>query len=224
MSVCFHCGRWSLIAGRLPGRTDNEIKNYWNTNLCKRVQDGVDVGDSKTPSSQEKNNHHDQKAKPQSVTPSVFSSSQPKNNNVIRTKASKCSKVLLRDPLLPCPPMQTQSDDFIAKLLEEAEGEPLLSAVANDFTSGDEDGVLSFDPCGNEKELSTDLLLDLDIGEICLPEFINSDFSYVCDFSYNTHEDLMLFSENTLVQAQKYLGDETNLVNNCFNEEKDNGC
>ncbi|KAI4316475.1 hypothetical protein L6164_024453 [Bauhinia variegata] len=28
--------RWSLIAGRLPGRTDNEIKNYWNTNLAKR--------------------------------------------------------------------------------------------------------------------------------------------------------------------------------------------
>ncbi|XP_057813151.1 MYB-like transcription factor EOBI [Cryptomeria japonica] len=27
--------RWSLIAGRLPGRTDNEIKNYWNTHLSK---------------------------------------------------------------------------------------------------------------------------------------------------------------------------------------------
>ncbi|XP_042497195.1 transcription factor MYB82 [Macadamia integrifolia] len=28
--------RWSLIAGRLPGRTDNEVKNYWNTHLIKK--------------------------------------------------------------------------------------------------------------------------------------------------------------------------------------------
>ncbi|MED6127683.1 transcription factor [Stylosanthes scabra] len=30
--------KWSLIAGRLPGRTDNEIKNYWNTHLGKKVK------------------------------------------------------------------------------------------------------------------------------------------------------------------------------------------
>ncbi|KAL3834909.1 hypothetical protein ACJIZ3_009645 [Penstemon smallii] len=31
--------RWSLIAGRLPGRTDNEIKNYWNTHLIKKLKE-----------------------------------------------------------------------------------------------------------------------------------------------------------------------------------------
>ncbi|KAL8491095.1 hypothetical protein ACS0TY_022936 [Phlomoides rotata] len=34
--------KWSAIARKLPGRTDNEIKNYWHTHLKKRTQ-GVNV-------------------------------------------------------------------------------------------------------------------------------------------------------------------------------------
>ncbi|XP_042499835.1 transcription factor MYB35-like [Macadamia integrifolia] len=35
--------RWSLIAAQLPGRTDNDVKNFWNTKLRKKLYDmGID--------------------------------------------------------------------------------------------------------------------------------------------------------------------------------------
>ena len=36
--------RWSAIAAKLPGRTDNEIKNVWHTHLKKRVSVSKDTG------------------------------------------------------------------------------------------------------------------------------------------------------------------------------------
>ncbi|KAK6159588.1 hypothetical protein DH2020_006902 [Rehmannia glutinosa] len=55
--------KWSLIAGRLPGRTDNEIKNYWNTHIRRKLLSrGIDptthrpINDPKSATSQEVTN------------------------------------------------------------------------------------------------------------------------------------------------------------------------
>ncbi|XP_022874612.1 transcription factor MYB4-like [Olea europaea var. sylvestris] len=38
--------RWSAIAARLPGRTDNEIKNVWHTHLKKKLKNNKTFEDS----------------------------------------------------------------------------------------------------------------------------------------------------------------------------------
>ena len=37
--ICYIClCRWSLIAGRLPGRTANDVKNFWNSHSSKKKE------------------------------------------------------------------------------------------------------------------------------------------------------------------------------------------
>nr|DAD44297.1 TPA_asm: hypothetical protein HUJ06_002527 [Nelumbo nucifera] len=90
--VVLHACRWSLIAGRLPGRTDNEIKNYWNTNLSKKLQAG-----HHTPEKQVVINKSKGKKMVEAAGTSALSTLSPKVSQepprVIRTKDVRCTRV-----------------------------------------------------------------------------------------------------------------------------------
>ncbi|XP_010553699.1 PREDICTED: transcription factor MYB86-like isoform X2 [Tarenaya hassleriana] len=56
--------RWSQIAARLPGRTDNEIKNLWNSCIKKRLRErGIDPNTHKPLSEAGNNGDEDKKTR-----------------------------------------------------------------------------------------------------------------------------------------------------------------
>ncbi|EMS48947.1 Transcription factor RAX2 [Triticum urartu] len=50
--------RWSIIASQLPGRTDNDIKNYWNTKLKKKLMGSTTMAGAGPPPRAPRQNHH----------------------------------------------------------------------------------------------------------------------------------------------------------------------
>nr|AAO49419.1 MYB10 [Dendrobium sp. XMW-2002-10] len=111
--------KWSLIAGRLPGRTDNEIKNYWNTHIRRKLLNrGIDPATHRPVSTATASN----------LTMSFSSGSSVKDKRT--SSSSSSSRVGRISALLPrCPDLNL--DLCISPSLEEQMPQDLLVEESN---------------------------------------------------------------------------------------------
>ncbi|KAK6941313.1 SANT/Myb domain [Dillenia turbinata] len=158
--------RWSLIAGRLPGRTDNEIKNYWNTNLGKKIQNHHNHRkNTNLP------NHHNNKKQPSNA---ATADATPFGPHVVRTKAMRCTKFIVQ-------PQQKFEEDSPAQLIN-----PNENTMDNAGNSHDSDPIHDDEDISqNGLESSIDFMMNFNGGDVSLCDLLHSDFSVdLCDIKY----------------------------------------
>ncbi|CAL0306952.1 unnamed protein product [Lupinus luteus] len=192
-------GRWrnipQIAAGRLPGRTDNEIKNYWNNHLGKKVKDGHQIITNAKSIENPKPN-----GIPKIKVKVTASPSQLKlDTDMVLTKTNMCSSVLIKNPISNSSKAENSicNNDSVSDQIEPNENSGFLSFINKE-----------------EKELTTDLLKDFMVREdICSSDILNSDFSNMCDFSYSDNMCDSLSDEILMDWTQSSLADETNVSN-----------